>query len=117
MGERGGQPSGDAFLELAFRDVTDGFERIVTHVVAIRAMAVDVEKAGHDRPAAGIDHLIGVRQGLARPEHGGDAIIFQKQRGALDFHIRGHNTGIANQRFHGSNQQKLRAEYSSHLRR
>ncbi len=44
--ESGREPSGDSFLELGLRDVLQALAGSVTHICAICAMAVDIDKSG-----------------------------------------------------------------------
>lgn len=64
LGEAGGEPGGDAFAEFGAGDVADGVEGVVADVVSVGAVGVDVDEAGHEHAALGIDGGVGGWGGL-----------------------------------------------------
>lgn len=105
LGEGGGEPGGDAFLEFAFGDVADGLVGVVADVVLVGAVAVDVEEAGHDELVFGVDGLVGLWEGGSGGEDLGDFAVFDEDGAVLDFDVGGDDVGVGDERFHRSGER------------
>jgi hypothetical protein len=62
LGERGGKPSGDAFLQLAFRDVADGLQELSQTSLRSAPWQWMSKKPGITIRFSASDHLVGCGQ-------------------------------------------------------